>query len=138
MVSVVVPRGDEIQPLTARSNMMHLAKTSLLCAVLAASAVTAFNTYGGSSLTRRVFVSESSAAAAAAAAAIVALPRAGVADDTPDPYVDYITSESGMKYLITKEGNGAVPSAGQNVKVRSPPFIYRYVYYVFTKITPHF
>lgn len=112
MVSVAVPRGDEIQSLTARSNMMHLAKTSLLCAFLAASAVTAFNTYGGSSLTRRVFVSESSAAAAAAA--VVVLPRAGVA---ADPYVDYITSESGMKYLITKEGNGAVPSAGQNVKV---------------------
>jgi FKBP-type peptidyl-prolyl cis-trans isomerase len=114
MVSVAVPRGDEIQPLTARGKMMHLIKTTLLCVALAASAVTAFNAYGGSSSTRRAFVSESTAAAAA----IVALPRAGVADDTADPYVDYITSESGMKYLITKEGDGAVPSAGQNVKVR--------------------
>lgn len=118
MVSVAVPRGDEIQPLTARSNMIRLAKTTLLCVVLAASAVTAFNAYGGSSSTRRVFVSESTAAAAAVAA-VVALPRAGIADDTADPYVDYITSESGMKYLITKEGDGAVPSAGQLVKVRS-------------------
>jgi hypothetical protein len=118
MVSVAVPRGDEIQPLTARGKMMHLVKTTLLCAALAASAVTAFNAYGGSSsTTRRAFVSESTAAAAAA---IVALPRAGVADDTADPYVDYITSESGMKYLITKEGDGAVPSAGQNVKVCYP------------------
>ena len=121
MVSVAVPRGDEIQPLTARSNMIRLAKTTLLLLSLlcvAASAVTAFNAYGGSSSTRRVFVSESTAAAAAVAA-VVALPRAGVADDTADPYVDYITSESGMKYLITKEGDGAVPSAGQLVKVRS-------------------
>ena len=119
MVSVAVPRGDEIQPLTARSNMIRLAKTTLLLLSLlcvAASVVTAFNAYGGSSSTRRVFVSESTAAAAAA---VVALPRAGVADDTADPYVDYITSESGMKYLITKEGDGAVPSAGQLVKVRS-------------------
>jgi len=118
MVSVAVPRGDEIQPLTARSNMIRLAKTTLICVVIAASAVTAFNAYGGSSSTRRVFVSESTAAAAAVAA-VVALPRAGVANDTADPYVDYITSESGMKYLITKEGDGAVPSAGQLVKVRS-------------------
>ena len=121
MVSVAVPRGDEIQPLTARSNMIRLAKTTLLLLSLlcvAASAVTAFNAYGGSSSTRRVFVSESTAAAAAVAA-VVALPRAGVADDTTDPYVNYITSESGMKYLITKEGDGAVPSAGQLVKVRS-------------------
>lgn len=120
-MSVAVPRGDEIQPLTARSNMIRLAKTTLLLLSLlcvAASAVTAFNAYGGSSSTRRVFVSESTAAAAAVAA-VVALPRAGVADDTADPYVDYITSESGMKYLITKEGDGAVPSAGQLVKVRS-------------------
>ena len=120
MVSVAVPRGDEIQPLTSRGKMMHLVKTTLLCVALTASAVTAFNAYGGSSsTTRRAFVSESTAAAAAAAA-IVALPRAGVADDTADPYVDYITSESGMKYLITKEGVGAVPSAGQNVKVCYP------------------
>jgi hypothetical protein len=74
MVSVAVPRGDEIQPLTARGKMMHLIKTTLLCVALAASAVTAFNAYGGSSSTRRAFVSESTAAAAA----IVALPRAGV------------------------------------------------------------
>ena len=116
MVSVAVPRGDEIQPLTARSNMIRLAKTTLLLLSLLCVA----DAYGGSSSTRRVFVSESTAAAAAAAvAAVVALPRAGVADDTADPYVDYITSESGMKYLITKEGDGAVPSAGQLVKVRS-------------------
>ncbi|KAL7452315.1 hypothetical protein ACHAWC_004037 [Mediolabrus comicus] len=37
-------------------------------------------------------------------------------DDNTDPYADYITTKSGIRYLITKEGNGAVPSAGQTVK----------------------
>eukprot|EP00984_Skeletonema_dohrnii_P030249 scaffold21600_cov138-Skeletonema_dohrnii-CCMP3373.AAC.6 len=36
--------------------------------------------------------------------------------DKPDPYADYTTTASGMKYLITKEGDGAVPTAGQTVK----------------------
>eukprot|EP00985_Skeletonema_marinoi_P035294 scaffold46182_cov139-Skeletonema_marinoi.AAC.1 len=36
--------------------------------------------------------------------------------DKTDPYADYTTTASGMKYLITKEGDGAVPSAGQTVK----------------------
>eukprot|EP00581_Thalassiosira_minuscula_P019299 CAMPEP_0183712062 /NCGR_PEP_ID=MMETSP0737-20130205/7325_1 /TAXON_ID=385413 /ORGANISM="Thalassiosira miniscula, Strain CCMP1093" /LENGTH=158 /DNA_ID=CAMNT_0025940637 /DNA_START=134 /DNA_END=610 /DNA_ORIENTATION=+ len=70
------------------------------------------NNNGASSVStnRRDFLAKS-----AAATASVALPKAALADDA-DPYADYITTESGMKYLVTKEGDGAVPSAGQTVK----------------------
>ncbi len=60
---------------------------------------------------RRDFLSKSAAVTAAAST----LPKAAFADDA-DPYADYTTAESGMKYLMTKEGDGAVPSAGQTVK----------------------
>ena len=29
---------------------------------------------------------------------------------------DFITTESGLKYLVTKEGTGAIPETGANVK----------------------
>lgn len=61
---------------------------------------------------RRDFLSKSAAVTAAASAT---LPKAAFANDA-DPYADYTTTESGMKYLVTKEGDGAVPSAGQTVK----------------------
>mmetsp|Transcript_19338 Transcript_19338/g.28622 ORF Transcript_19338/g.28622 Transcript_19338/m.28622 type:complete len:186 (-) Transcript_19338:127-684(-) len=62
--------------------------------------------------TRRDFLAKSAATAAVAAST---LPKAAFADDA-DPYADYITTESGMKYLVTKEGDGAIPSGGQTVK----------------------
>ena len=63
---------------------------------------------------RRDFLAKS----AATAAVVSTLPKAAFADDADgaDPYADYITTESGMKYLVTKEGDGAIPSAGQTVK----------------------
>lgn len=64
---------------------------------------------------RRDFLAKSTAAASGAAAAASMFPNVAVADDA-DPYADYTTTESGMKYLITKEGDGAVPSGGQTVK----------------------
>jgi hypothetical protein len=81
-------------------------------------------------INRRDFAAKSASAAAAAVAATAVLPGAAVADDAADPYADYVTSESGMRYLITKEGDGAVPSAGQTVKVRSIIFdLYLLIYY---------
>ncbi|KAL3809789.1 hypothetical protein ACHAXA_004030 [Cyclostephanos tholiformis] len=80
---------------------------------IAAPAASASST-SPSTVNRRDFVAKS-----AAMAAVVALPRAGIAADdsaAADPYADFVTSESGMRYLITKEGDGAVPSAGQLVK----------------------
>eukprot|EP00574_Skeletonema_japonicum_P004339 CAMPEP_0201714052 /NCGR_PEP_ID=MMETSP0593-20130828/672_1 /ASSEMBLY_ACC=CAM_ASM_000672 /TAXON_ID=267983 /ORGANISM="Skeletonema japonicum, Strain CCMP2506" /LENGTH=189 /DNA_ID=CAMNT_0048203277 /DNA_START=74 /DNA_END=643 /DNA_ORIENTATION=- len=61
---------------------------------------------------RRDFLAKSAATAAVVSST---LPKAAFADDA-DPYADYITTESGMKYLVTKEGDGAIPSAGQTVK----------------------
>eukprot|EP00573_Skeletonema_grethae_P000612 CAMPEP_0201685978 /NCGR_PEP_ID=MMETSP0578-20130828/591_1 /ASSEMBLY_ACC=CAM_ASM_000663 /TAXON_ID=267565 /ORGANISM="Skeletonema grethea, Strain CCMP 1804" /LENGTH=193 /DNA_ID=CAMNT_0048169965 /DNA_START=77 /DNA_END=658 /DNA_ORIENTATION=+ len=61
---------------------------------------------------RRDFLAKSAAVVGASST----LPKAAFADDDADPYADYITTESGMKYLVTKEGDGAVPAAGQTVK----------------------
>ena len=52
----------------------------------------------------------------AAATAATVLPGADIAaadNNAANPYADFVTSESGMRYLITKEGDGAVPSVGQ-------------------------
>ena len=68
------------------------------------------NAAAAASTNRRDFLAKS---AAAVATASVALPNAALADDD---YADYTTTESGMKYLVTKEGDGAIPSSGQTVK----------------------
>lgn len=86
--------------------------------VLAGGAVAAFNlsmhnkvaATASSTGNRRDFLAKS-----AAATASVALPKAVVADDA-DPYAAYTTAESGLRYLVTKEGDGAIPTAGQTVK----------------------
>lgn len=121
--------ADEVQIKTTTPPKSTMTRLALLfgSVVLAGGAVAAFtvSSNGGvaapaaststSTVSRRDFVAKSAAAGAA-----VALPKAVVADDAAaDPYADYVTSESGMRYLITKEGDGAVPSAGQLVKVRS-------------------
>ena len=64
--------------------------------------------------TRRDFLSASSSAAAAS----LLVPKTVLAADADDGdlYADYTTTESGLKYLITKEGDGAIPTAGQLVK----------------------
>jgi peptidylprolyl isomerase len=84
-------------------------------AVYGAAAFSLSMSSGGSNnvaASRRDFLSKSAAVTAAAAST---LPKAAFADDA-DPYAGYTTTESGMKYLVTKEGDGAVPSAGQTVK----------------------
>jgi 23S rRNA-/tRNA-specific pseudouridylate synthase len=43
-------------------------------------------------------------------------PKSAPANNKADPYADYKTTASGMKYLITKEGDGVTPSTGQTVK----------------------
>ena len=69
------------------------------------------------SLDRRKFFGVASAGTAAVitgAAAVV--PPSFAAED--DPYADFITTESGLKYKVTKEGSegAAIPSPGQSVK----------------------
>lgn len=73
------------------------------------------------SSSRRDFLTKS--ASTAAILSSVGLPKIAIADDgddapaaANDEYADYITTDSGMKYLVTKEGDGAVPTSGQTVK----------------------
>lgn len=76
--------------------------------------------YSSSSGDRRAFLSKSGQVATGAAATLAAgaaVPKAALADED-DPYADYETTESGLKYKITKEGTGGQPTAGQNVKAQ--------------------
>mmetsp|Transcript_6277 Transcript_6277/g.9118 ORF Transcript_6277/g.9118 Transcript_6277/m.9118 type:complete len:181 (-) Transcript_6277:195-737(-) len=73
---------------------------------------------------RRFFLQKAKAASIASIPAglvSVTFPQIAKADDvTPsdDPYADFTTTESGLKYKVTKEGTGAVPEAGQTVKTQ--------------------
>lgn len=66
-----------------------------------------------SAVGRRDFVR----AATAAVVATTTMAENGlIAQADDDLYADFITTESGMKYKVTKEGDGAIPSPGQTVK----------------------
>lgn len=71
------------------------------------------NNKNQAAIDRRGFVG---ASVAGIAAASTFKPNPAFADE--DPYADFITTESGMKYKITREGDGAVPVAGQQVKTQ--------------------
>lgn len=58
---------------------------------------------------RRAFLSQT---VATASATLIAAPQVTLAEEE----VTYITTDSGMKYTVLKEGTGAVPSPGQTVK----------------------
>jgi FKBP-type peptidyl-prolyl cis-trans isomerase len=51
-----------------------------------------------------------------AGAAVVAIVGKPAFADDDDPYKDYITTESGLKYKVTKEGSGGVPQPGTTVQ----------------------
>lgn len=73
-----------------------------------------------SSTDRRSFVRTAGAAAAAGSLINPAIATAELADPTVEvDYSDFTISESGLKYKVTKEGTGAIPQAGQTVKVSS-------------------
>mmetsp|Transcript_17484 Transcript_17484/g.22093 ORF Transcript_17484/g.22093 Transcript_17484/m.22093 type:complete len:234 (-) Transcript_17484:82-783(-) len=98
---------------------MKLAIKALLGTALLTSGVAAYSFADN----RRNFLSKSaSAAAAAGAVAAGSLPKPALAEDDADapsdPYADYITTESGLKYKITTEGTGATPTPGQTVKAQ--------------------
>jgi peptidylprolyl isomerase len=71
---------------------------------------------------RRAFVQQATStliattSAGCAAAGFAAFPGIVVAADDADPYAGFVTTESGLRYKVTKEGDGAVPSPGQTVK----------------------
>jgi len=61
---------------------------------------------------RRTFLEKS---IAIASIPIATFPKTSFAADD-DPYKDFVTTESGLKYKVIKEGSGAIPSPGQTVK----------------------
>lgn len=99
--------------------MMAIIKATFLLLTVSTS-IHAFSTpttKGKSSSTtlfssRKDFLEKSAIAAFGIASAI---PRAG-ASNAADDESDYITTESGLKYIVTKEGTGAIPVTGANVK----------------------
>lgn len=95
---------------------MNFTKRILLAVAIAGSASAAY-AYSSNNSNRRSFLSKSAAAAAAVSgvASGVANPVAANAEES-DPYADYTTTESGLRYKVTKEGTGAVPTPGQTVK----------------------
>ncbi len=98
---------------TRRRKKMAFAK-KLVLAIALAGATTAAYGYSINNSNRRDFLSKSVSTATAVTGA-ASLPKAAIADDS-DPYADYVTTESGLKYKVTKEGTGAIPSPGQTVK----------------------
>ena len=81
--------------------------TLFLTAALLVASAAAFSY----SVDRRSFVGT------ATASLIVGAPSLAFADDEAAPDADgFITTESGLKYKVLKEGTGAIPEPGQTVK----------------------
>lgn len=99
---------------------MKLSTRILLGAGLVVGAASAFSMSMSSSSSvqtsdRRAFLGKSAAAVVASTGlSSLSQPKAAFADD--DLYADFVTTESGLKYKVLKEGTGAIPEAGQNVK----------------------
>lgn len=98
-------------------------KLSTVKVVLGAVAITsgvAAYSFSNNNSNRRSFLTKSATAAATAAVASASVPKTASADEggSDDPYADYVTTESGLKYKIIQEGSGATPTPGQNVKTQ--------------------
>jgi hypothetical protein len=92
----------------------HTTLTTTMKLALAIAVITVGTVAALSVGDRRSFVTKSLVGAAAVGGAVLQ-PMAALADDE-DPFKDYITTESGLRYTVTKEGTGAVPNPGDTVK----------------------
>jgi len=100
----------------ANNNKMKItaSKVILAAALLSGGAVAALNLSNGGE--RRTFLQKGAVAAAGTVGVLsgASLPQVASADD----YSDYTTTDSGLKYFVTKEGDGAIPTSGQTVKTQ--------------------
>ncbi len=106
---MTVPDTDSSPTITVvnkrETRKMKLAKKVLLGIALSGTAIAGYAYSGSSSSTnRRSFLNKGAITAGAAVAGVAAgsniiNPNAALADDS-DPYADYITTESGLKYKV--------------------------------------
>lgn len=97
--------------------MKIVLRTFVISVFLAVGSVAAFSLSmvskpPSASTDRRAFVAQ---VASVATVATTIAPFAASAEED-DPYKDFVTTESGMKYKVLKEGTGAIPEQGQTVK----------------------
>ncbi len=102
---------------SSKSRRMKLTTFKLVLGAVAVTSGVAAYSFSNNNNSRRSFLTKSATAAASAAAVSVSTPKSALAEDgSEDPYADYVTTESGLKYKVTKEGTGAAPAPGQSVK----------------------
>jgi len=86
-------------------------------AATAAFAVVTVTAFNFAAVHRRRFLAESVAIASASSVGSILLPPSiATAEDSSDPYTDFVTTDTGLKYKVIKEGSGATPEVGQTVK----------------------
>ena len=93
---------------------------ALVTVALAVSTSAFSMSMSSGSADRRSFVKSAGTTAAAVAATTILNTPASNADADVAVEVntdDFVTSESGLKYKVLKEGTGAIPQQGQTVRV---------------------
>jgi peptidylprolyl isomerase len=112
----VIASISEVAPKKHRHNKNKKLLTMKIATVAAAALVIGTATALSVGSDRRAFLGKSIIGAASAAGIIASPVAPAFAADDADLYKDFVTTESGMQYKITKEGTGAIPNPGDTVK----------------------
>ena len=129
MISIKLLQHSDISQLKRTSKKIPRMKVSLkilLGASMLVGSATAFNMFMNTgsnnhddkSLQRRQFLQNGALVASTAiATGMVGTTKPAFAAED-DPYADFVTTETGLRYKITKEGTGEVPPPGTTVKTQ--------------------